>query len=81
MKIQYYSGFKDSLRHFPKEIREKFYKQANYLLHDIRHPSLRVKKYDEARGVWQARVDRNIRFYFLIKSDTYILIYIRKHPK
>ena len=81
MKIQYYPGFKDGLRHFSKEIREKFYKQANYLLRDIHYPSLRVKKYDEARGVWQARVDRNIRFYFLVKGDAYILLDIKKHPK
>lgn len=81
MKIQYYPGFKDGLRSFPKEIREKFYKQTNYLLRDIRYPSLRVKKYDEARGIWQARIDKNIRFYFLIKGNTYILLDIRKHPK
>ncbi|MEK7087576.1 MAG: hypothetical protein AAB958_02660 [Patescibacteria group bacterium] len=81
MKIKYYPGFKDSLRHFPKEIREKFYKQANYLLRNIRYPSLRAKKYDESRGIWQARIDKNIRFYFLIKDDTYILLDIRKHLK
>ena len=81
MKIKYYPGFKNSLHHFPKEIREKFYKQANYLLRNIRYPSLRAKKYDESRGIWQARIDKNIRFYFLIKDDTYILLDIRKHLK
>ncbi len=81
MKIQYYLGFKDELNRFPKEVREKFYKQANHLRNDIRHPSLRAKKYDESRGIWQARVDKGVRFYFLIKGDTYILLYIKKHPK
>jgi len=81
MRIQYHPGFKNVLYQLPKEIREKFYKQAKYLLSDIRHPSLRSKKYDEQRGIWQARVDKNIRFYFLIKGDTYILLDIRKHPK
>jgi len=28
-----------------------------FLLRDLRHPSLRAKKYDEAQGIWQARVD------------------------
>lgn len=81
MKIQYYPGFKDKLRNFPKGIREKFYKQINYLLQNIRHSSLWAKKYDEARNIWQARVDKNIRFYFLIENDVYILLDIRKHPK
>ena len=66
MEIQYHYRFKDKLRNFPKEIRKKFYKQINYLLRDIRHPSLRAKKYDEWRGIWQARVDRNTRFYYFL---------------
>jgi mRNA-degrading endonuclease RelE of RelBE toxin-antitoxin system len=81
MKLEYYPKFKLNLRKFPKEIRKKFYKQAAYLLHDIRHPSLDVKKYDEERGIWQARVDRKIRFYFLIEGDSYILLNIKSHPK
>ena len=81
MKIQYCSGFKDDFRHFSKEIREKFYRQIEHLLRDINYPSLRAKKYDEARGIWQARVDKSIRFYFLIQDDVYILLEIKKHPK
>lgn len=61
--------------------KDKFWKQLSYLLRDIRHPSLHAKKYDEARGVWQARVDVNIRFYFLIEGDTYVLLEIKYHPK
>jgi len=51
------------------------------LLEDIGHPSLKAKKYNRSRQIWQARVDRNIRFYFLIKNGTYILLDIRTHPK
>jgi hypothetical protein len=29
-------------------------------------PSLRAKKYDEAQDYWQARVNRDWRFYFTI---------------
>ena len=55
--------------------------QLGYLLRDVRHPSLRAKKYDEARGIWQARVTLNWRFYFTIEGDTYTLLTIRSHPK
>lgn len=52
-----------------------------YLMNDLRHPSLHAKKYDEAEEVWQARVDQNVRFYFIIDGNTYVLLEIKKHPK
>src|SRR3989344_4557160 len=60
---------------------EKFYKQIEFLLLNIRHPSLRAKKYDELNGIWQARVNTNVRFYFKILKDTYLLLNIKNHPK
>ena len=45
----------------------------------MRHPSLRAKKYDEGTDIWQARVTKNVRFYFRIIGDTYELLSIRKH--
>ena len=62
-----------------KEIQRKFDKQLKYLLQNLRHPSLRAKKYDEERNIWQARVSQGYRFYFLIEKDTYILLNIRPH--
>ena len=56
-----------------------FHKQAVLLLNNIRHPSLRAKKYDESGDVWQARVTSNVRFRFSIKNSTYILLDIEKH--
>jgi hypothetical protein len=31
--------------------------------------------------VWQARVNRDYRFYFLIEEDTYVIVRIIPHPK
>jgi hypothetical protein len=36
---------------------------------------------DQARDIWQARVTRDWRFYFLIDGDTYIIIGLTRHPK
>ena len=58
-----------------------FLKQSRLLLENIRHPSLRAKKYDESGDVWQARVTGNWRFRFLIEGDTYLITYIGPHPK
>lgn len=81
MRVSYAPKFKENLQKFPLEVRSRFYKQVNLLLKNFRYPSLDVKKYDEIKGVWQARVDRKIRFYFLIEGNEYILLYIKKHPK
>ena len=81
MNIQYHPRFKDKLRKLPQHIQEKFYKQIEFLLLNIRHPSLCAKKYDELNGIWQARVNTNVRFYFKIEGDTYVLINIKYHPK
>ncbi len=79
MKLFYPPKFKKELKNFPKEIRRKFYKQAGFLLKDLKHPSLHAKKYNETQDIWQARVDKHIRFYFIIEKDTYILLHIKKH--
>ncbi len=63
------------------ERKAKFDKQLGFLLTNLRHPSLRAKKYDEVRDIWQARVDDNYRFYFQIVGDTYRILFIRPHPE
>lgn len=81
MRAIHSDHFKKSFNNFSIDIQRKFEKQAMYLLSDLRHPSLHAKKYNEPNGVWQARVDKNIRFYFAIENDTYILLDIKRHSK
>ena len=81
MKHKFSKSFFDKIESTPYKIQEKFWEKLEFLLKDIRHPSLHAKKYDEVRGIWQARVDRNYRFYFLIERDAYIILDIRAHPK
>lgn len=63
------------------ERQAKFEKQLGFLLTNLRHPSLRAKKYDEALDIWQARLDDDYRFYFQIEGDTYRMLSIICHPK
>jgi plasmid maintenance system killer protein len=62
-------------------IQRAFDKQVRLLVNDLHHPSLRAKKYDEANDVWQARVNRDWRFYFRIEGDLYTIVAIVPHPK
>ncbi|TSC78214.1 MAG: hypothetical protein G01um101429_902 [Parcubacteria group bacterium Gr01-1014_29] len=79
MNIRYSERFKQRLKELPRAVRKKFYKQADYLLYNLRHPSLHAKKYDETKDIWQARIDRTYRFYFEIQGDTYLLTDLVKH--
>jgi len=65
----------------PAHIQKTFDEKLKFLLQNQRHPSLRAKKFDEARNIWQARVTRGWRFYFSIEGDLYVLHSIRPHPK
>jgi len=79
MKSQRTPRFERSFRKLSGEVRNALEKQLRFLLIDIRHPSLRAKKYDEARDIWQARVSKNVRFYFSVVGDTYVILDIEKH--
>jgi plasmid maintenance system killer protein len=81
MKVAYAERFLTSLEEAPPSVRKAFLKQLEYLLANPRHPSLRAKKFDDGTGVWQARVNRDWRFYFTIEGDTYHLHDIIAHPK
>ena len=65
----------------PPAVQKAFDKQVKILLENSRHPSLHTKKYDESRNIWQARVNRDWRFYFVITGDTYLILNIIPHPK
>lgn len=65
----------------PITVKKRVDKQLTFLLRNLRHPSLRAKKYDEAKNVWQARATGEYRFYFQIRGNVVHIITIIKHPK
>jgi len=81
MKVRFSKGFLTGLADAPESVQRAFLKQTRLLEENIRHPSLRAKKYDEVRDIWQARVTGNWRFYFTIENGECRLHVIKKHPK
>ncbi len=65
----------------PASLKKKADRQFEYLLSDIRHPSLHAKKYKGHEDLWQARIDKNWRFYFFVIDPDYIIVSIIVHPK
>ena len=81
MRIRYTENFLKNYARAPAEIRMAFDKQVKFLVADLRHGSLQVKKYGGSKNIWQARVTQSWRFYFTIHGDTYYLLNILPHPK
>jgi mRNA-degrading endonuclease RelE of RelBE toxin-antitoxin system len=81
MKIAFSDRAVESLNDAPPAVRTAFSKQIRFLVGNLHHPSLRAKKYDEGRNLWQARVNRSWRFYFTIVEDVYQIEDVIPHPK
>lgn len=81
MKWQRSDRSEEDYRNAPLRVQKAFDRQIRLLTENILHPSLHAKKYDESKDLWQARVNKDWRFYFVIESDTYIVVRIIPHPK
>jgi mRNA-degrading endonuclease RelE of RelBE toxin-antitoxin system len=81
MKVRFTERADKDYAALPRSVRTTFAKQLRFLLTNLRHPSLRAKKYDERLDLWQGRVSLGWRFYFQIKGDEYVIISIVPHPK
>jgi hypothetical protein len=81
MKLLFSPLFLQQYDDAPPQVQKAFDKQAKLLANNLRHPSLHAKKYDEATDLWQARVNRDWRFYFTIEGDTYHIHTVISHPK
>lgn len=51
MKAAFTHRFQEQYQTLPEEKKAKFGKQLGFLLVNRRHPSLRAKKYDQARDI------------------------------
>ena len=81
MNIRFTESARKDYQSLPETIKVRARKQLDLLLTDLRHPSIRTKKYDESNDIWQGRVNRSYRFYFQIDGDTYTILSIIPHPK
>ena len=81
MKIKAYKKFQRLYKDLPADIRKKIDKQIEYLVRDIRHPSLQVKKIQGCKNICEARVDIHYRFTFEIIGDTIFLRVVGNHEE
>ena len=81
MNVQLIASAAKDFEELSPRLRKTILKQLELLCQDLRHPSIRAKKYDESKDVWRGRVNRDFRFYFRIVGTTYRILRIIPHPK
>ncbi len=81
MKIDFTPKALDGIDELSPIVKKVLYKQLGFLKTNLRHPSLRAKKYEGFEDVWQARVNDDWRFYFLINGGAYLILEVIPHPK
>jgi mRNA-degrading endonuclease RelE of RelBE toxin-antitoxin system len=63
----------------PAPLRARADKQLALLLSNPHHPSLRIRRMEGYRDLWEGRITRKYRFIFQIVGETYLLLRIGPH--
>ena len=79
MRIVTTKPFDKDYETLPQRIKTLTDHKLRLLLQNPRHPSLRIKKMEDPRDIWEGRITKNHRFTFQIKGDSYILRRIGSH--
>jgi mRNA-degrading endonuclease RelE of RelBE toxin-antitoxin system len=79
MKIAFSKNFIGDYRKLPAEIQKTADKQLELLLSNPKHPSLRIKKMNDPRNIWEGRVTDSYRFTFQIEGDIFVMRKIGTH--
>ena len=69
-------------RHYlalPESLQQRVDRQLEFLLQNLRHPSLRTKKMEGTDGIWELRVTKGYRLTFTIQADAYLLRAVGTH--
>jgi mRNA interferase RelE/StbE len=73
MRIQTTAPFERDFQALPASMQRRVAKQFQLFLDNPRHPSLRLKKMEDPRDIWEGRVSRDYRFTFQIIGDIYLM--------
>ena len=57
----------------PKQIQKTAEKNLELFSKNPRYPSLRVKKMEGTKNIWEGRITEGYRFTFQMEGDTYTL--------
>jgi len=71
--------FERDYKRLPPTIQKRTDEKLKLLLQNLSHPSLRVRRVQKYKGVFEGSVTKNYRFFFQITTEGYILLRVDKH--
>jgi len=79
MKLTYTNRFEKDYKKLPSQIQKRTDQKFRYLVKDISHPSLRVKRIQKYQAFFEGSITKDYRFVFEITPEGYILHRVGKH--
>ena len=79
MKLTQVNRFKRDYKKLPLHIRKQTDRKLQYLVNDITHPSLRIKRVRKYTDVFEGSITKDYRFLFQITREGYTLLRIGTH--
>lgn len=79
MRLTRSDSFKRSYKKLSRSIQQKTDRILIFLSKDLMHPSIRAKKIQGARDIWEGRIDKFHRFTFQIEGNEILLRSIGEH--
>ena len=76
---QFSRRFKKNYNKLPKKIQKAFDQKLQLFLQDMAHPSLRVKRIQGTKTLWEGSVTMKYRFTFQFPKNTLIFRTIGTH--
>ncbi len=80
MKIILSNSFGKDYKKLPFRIQKLLDEQLLMLLENSRYPSLRIKKVQGHRSIWEGRITQSYRFTFEKINDAYFIRRAGTHP-
>jgi mRNA interferase RelE/StbE len=79
MKLIRTDRFLRDYRKLPAQVRRHTERKLLYLVQDIGHPSLRVRRVRKYADVYEASITMQYRLLFQITAEAYVLLRIGRH--
>jgi len=77
--VQFSKRFRKEYRKLPSAIQISFDNKLSYLIYDRSHPSLRIKRIQGTKDIWEVSVSMKYRFTFEVQEKTIIFRAIGTH--
>jgi mRNA-degrading endonuclease RelE of RelBE toxin-antitoxin system len=79
MKLLLTHCFIKDYQALPEQLQKAVDGKLALLMSNPRHPSLRLKKMQDPRNIWEGRITRGYRVTFQMQGDAYILRRLGTH--